>query len=90
MSDKIQMTEEQIDIFITNCVTPDLRPYVKNQAIKHGYIIKSDLQQKVEEAENIWIDFYSAKGTTFTYRDIIEKYYDVIQLLKQSHPEFKR
>ena len=55
-----------------------------------GYIIKSELQQKVEEAETIWIDFYSAKGTTFAYRDIIEKYYDVIQLLKQSHPEFKK
>ena len=98
MNDKIQMTEERSRFknvkdfcdfcFIVFGIMP--KPEEIEAAQLSGYIKKSELQQKVEEAENIWIDFYSAKGTTFTYRDIIEKYYDVIQLLKQSHPEFKK
>ena len=85
MSDKIQMTEEQIDIFITNCVTPDLRPYVKNQAIKHGYIIKSELQQKVEEAEEMYVSYTRDS----MWIELVDKLFEALQLLKQSHPEFK-
>lgn len=85
------MTEEQAEKMMFDCFDFEQGwEKTKSNLRKKGYIIKSDLQQKVEEAETIWIDFYSAKGTTFTYRDVIEKYYDVIQLLKQSHPEFKK
>ena len=93
MSDKIQMTEEQIDIFITNCVTPDLRPYVKNQAIKHGYILKSDLQQKVEEAEEMYEKVASSLPGQLQVSyllEVIDKHKAAIIVMKQSHPEFKK
>ena len=94
MSNRIQLTEEYAREILDECACTETCDFKLDETIsvmkRKGYIKKSELQQKVEEAETIWIDFYSAKGTIFTYRDVIEKYYDVIQLLKQSHPEFKK
>ena len=93
MSDKIQMTEEQYknmsrDIWGA-CTDAEL-----HVAKQKGYIKKSELQQKVEEAEGMYGKWESCiKG--FLDKDlgeykIIEGFYNVIQLLKQSHPEFKK
>ena len=94
MNNRIQLTEKYAREILDECACTETCDFKLDETIsvmkQKGYIIESELQQKVEEAETIWIDFYSAKGTTFTYRDVIEKYYDVIQLLKQSHPEFKK
>ena len=88
----MKITEKEFDYLCDNFfpVDKEMREIIRQQMFDADVILKSELQQKVEEAETIWINFYSAKGTTFTYRDVIEKYYDVIQLLKQSHPEFKK
>ena len=65
-----------------------------NELKEAGHIIKSELQQKVEEAEEMYGKWESCiKG--FLDKDlgeykIIEGFYNVIQLLKQSHPEFKK
>lgn len=53
--------------------------YLVNQANKKGYIRKS----VVEEAEEMYNNYNSAKGCTGTHRDIIEKLYEAIQELKQ-------
>ena len=87
MSDKIQMTEEQYkEIFWST----DGYSYdeMLSRAKAKGYIIKSELQQKVEEAEKMYDYWYSDKETNCEV--IMDAMKIAIQLLKQSHPEFKK
>ena len=98
MNDKIQMTEEQAREILDECACTETCDFKIDETIsvmkQKGYIIKSKLQQKVEEAEEMYGKWESCiKG--FLDKDlgeykIIEGFYNVIQLLKQSHPEFKK
>ena len=57
----------------------------------HGYILKSELQQKVEEAEEKYKAWFKREQLSNEFDCyLITGLYDVIQLLKQSHPEFKK
>ena len=100
MSNRIQMTEEQArELFSHVCIDISDFPkdkntdniFMMNQTIRelkrYGYIIKSELQQKVEEAEQLWQEMKS-NGWNFTPFE--QNMYNIIQLLKQSHPEFKK
>lgn len=64
--------------------------------IKYGYILKSELQQKVEEAEGIINQIgliinncTSDERIVLVWKDA-KTLYEIFQLLKQSHPEFKK
>ena len=98
MTEKIQMTEEQAREIsnLMMCTNPCSKYPNKCEEcginiLKHaGYIIKSELEKLVEEAEEIHKTFYSPNGSKLTHRDIIDKYFEVIQALKKSHPEFSK
>lgn len=99
MSDKIQMTEEQAREIVSiieqdyDVVYIDLGVEKLKQA---GYIKKSELQQKVEEAEELlllkgsYADGLDSLNRIRLLREIAGKCEEAIQLLKQSHPEFKK
>ena len=97
MTNKIQMTEEQARGII-ECIFGTAFEFVENDGIvyiqrlrENGYIIKSELQQKVEEAEDDY-DNYVKNFIDIESDDrneLIEDLYKLVQLLKQSHPEFK-
>lgn len=87
--ERIQMTEEQFIQMYRNCGrgmigSQNYEDWRLNM-IKYGYIRKSELQQKVEEAEQLWQEMKS-NGWNFTPFE--QNMYNIIQLLKQSHPEF--
>lgn len=83
MADKIQMTEEQAGKMMFDCFDFEQGwEKTKSNLRKKGYIIKSELQQKVEEAERMW-----DTKTYWTPLEHIQR--EAIQNLKQSHPEFK-
>ena len=87
MADKIQMTEEQArkffaDIFWDYFDSESETLTALNTAKEKGYIIKSELQQKVEEAKRMW-----DTKTYWTPLEHIQR--EAIELLEQSHPEFK-
>ena len=96
MVNKIQMTEEQARFksvkdfcdfcFIVFGIMP--KPEEIEAAQLSGYIIKSELQQKVEEAERMYDYWYSDKETNCEV--VMDAMKIAIQLLKQSHPEFKK
>ena len=84
MTEKIQMTEEQAreiyQIGTNDTIGCDI--FIYNLKL-YGYIRKSELQQKVEEAEDSFHD------QDVEWQESSIKLFEVIQLLKQSHPEFK-
>ena len=61
---------------------------------KYGYIRKSELQQKVEEAEESWehyrINCLSPDFESDDRDEIIIELHQAFIALKQSHPEFKK
>lgn len=104
MSDKIQMTEEQARELFRKTIIPDHDPDRERSFIynckSEGYIRKSELQQKVEEAERMYYNFSDYKYFGGQYKrqnddwqkyacDLTKNLFELIQLLKQSHPEFK-
>lgn len=90
MSDKIQMTEEQADILLDDMGIKDstYREHHKEMLRDSGYIIKSELQQKVEEWELIIHD--SRIDYSGEYRRNIMLANEIIELFKKDHPEFKK
>lgn len=96
MTDKIQMAEEHARFknvkdfcdfcFIVFGIMP--KPEEIEVAQLSGYILKSELHQKVEEWDLIIHD--SKIDYSGEYRRNIMFANDIIQLLKQSHPEFKK
>lgn len=98
MCNRMQLTEEYAREILDECACTETCDFKLDETIsvmkQKGYIIKSKLQQKVEEAEEMYGKWESCiKG--FLDKDlgeykIIEGFYNVIQLLKQSHPEFKK
>jgi ABC-type multidrug transport system ATPase subunit len=82
MSDKIQMTEEQAREFCDDIGFSDKGTVIYLMK-KRGYIRKSELQQKVEEAKRMW-----DTKTYWTPLEHIQR--EAIELLEQSHPEFKK
>ena len=93
MSNKIQMTEEQARRMIDECVCTnysDLRMNATIKAMKEkGYIIKPEIEQKIEEVENEFNKFkeyyiiYDKTGT-HVYNElklIIDNQHNLIQLL---------
>lgn len=96
MTEKIQMTEEQAWKLLdeTYCYSNNRELGVEKtlDAMKReGYICKSELQQKVEEAEEMYRQWQTlAHDDTLDINfQLIIKFQNVVQLLKQSHPEFK-
>ena len=92
MSDKIQMTEEQAREILDECACTETCDFKLDETIsvmkQRGYIIKSDLQQKVEEAEAMYNYWYSDKETNCEI--VMDAMKIAIEALKQSHPEFKK
>lgn len=97
MSDKIQHTEGEwrkiIRVIHGDCQEDDHdEEHYLNNLKKSGYIVKSELQQKVEEAEN-FIDQKIEVIKTGIYPIItniqLREIKELIQLLKKDHPEFK-
>ena len=99
MGDKIQMTEKQARFksvkdfcdfcFIVFGIMP--KPEEIEAAQLSGYIIKSELQQKVEEAEEKYKEWFKKEQLSNEFDCyLITNLYDTVQLLKQSHPEFKK
>lgn len=89
MADKIQMTEEQAKQMYLECgdMGNGWKLFVERMK-ESGYIIKSELQQKVGEAERMYDYWYSDKETNCEV--VMDAMKIAIQLLKQSHPEFKK
>lgn len=93
MSDKIQMTEEQARFksvkdfcdfcFIVFGIMP--KPEEIEAAQLSGYIKKSELQQKVEKAEEMYLKIQSERE----FNDLEVVLIRAFRELKQSHPEFK-
>lgn len=91
MSDKIQMTEEQAKQMYLECgdMGNGCKLFVERMK-ESGYIIKSELQQKVEEAEEKYKEWFKKEQLSNEFDCyLITNLYDTVQLLKQSHPEFK-
>ena len=89
MSDKIQMTEEQArEIVVVIEQDYDVSYISKGiEKLKQaGYIIKSELQQKVEEAERMYLKILSEREINDFEVVLIKAFRE----LKQSHPEFKK
>lgn len=87
MADKIQFeNEEQFEEAIA-LIMGKYSGYsiteLKNNARKHGYFKKSLLQQKVEEAEKIWVNFC----VNDLQDDLHCIQHDIIQLFKEKYPE---
>jgi undecaprenyl pyrophosphate synthase len=93
MSGKIQMTEEQAREFCDDIGFSDKGTVIYLMK-KRGYIRKSELQQKVEEAEKYFTEWKNYRiGEIITYggeAELVNFIYETMQLLKQSHPEFKK
>lgn len=102
-NDKIQMTEEQarhgfrriIPFGFVKTLDEEMffESFITNMK-NAGYIIKSELQQKVEEAEEMYHDKIKERNnfeyaSKYSISQIVDKQNEAIQLLKQSHPEFK-
>lgn len=104
MTDKIQMTEKQARFknvkdfcdfcFIVFGIMP--KPEEIEAAQLSGYILKSDLQKKVEEAEEVINQIGSIiknckheERICLVWKDS-KKLFEAFNLLKQSHPEFKK
>ena len=100
MAEKIQFTEEQADYFISYTILPlfkieeitsELKNRIKNIMVKNGYIRKSLLQQKVEEAEDYYRIFkqkdYNIEQEYNFMREALISCHEVIQLFKEKHPE---
>ena len=91
MNNKIQMTEEQarkffMDIF-SDCFDREAETdHVLKITKEKGYIIKSELQQKVEEAERMYLKIQSERE----FNDLEVVLIRAFRELKQSHPEFKK
>ena len=93
MTEKIQHTKKEWVKIIEDL---NWNPDVILELEEKGYIIKSELQQKVEEAE--WIinqigliinNCTSNERIVLVWKDA-KTLYEIFQLLKQSHPEFKK
>ena len=88
MNRRIQLTEEYAREILDECACTETCDFKLDETIsvmkQKGYILKSDLQQKVEEAE---VAFNMKCGYI---DDLHRELFEVIQLLKQSHPEFKK
>ena len=66
MSDKIQMTEEQSEKMMFDCFDFEQGwEKTKSNLHKKGYIIKSELQRKVEEAEEMYRIYSEEPATEF-------------------------
>ena len=91
MSNKIQMTEDQAREILDECACTETCDFKLDETIsvmkQKGYILKSELQQKVERVEASLKDYVD--GHSVDILDTFKASIDVIQLLKQSHPEFK-
>ena len=98
MNNRIQLTEEYAREILDECACTETCDFKLDETIsvmkQKGYIIKSELQQKVEEAEKYYAEWRNYRiGEKITYggeAELVNFYYDTIQLLKQSHPEFKK
>lgn len=108
-SEKIQMTEEQFKKMIKDCypinIDFNLIESMTREAKQKDYIIKSELQTLVEEADNIYVSFQKYKYTSdqnilstddknlawvHNACKVMSKQYETIEKLKESHPEFKK
>lgn len=97
-----QMTEEQADKLIVNVfltffdiseISSDLKNRIKQKMRKEGFIIKSELQTLVEEAEEMWKGYSDRTNKTEPrqiFCNLIEKQSETIQALKKDHPEFNK
>ena len=92
MTEKIQMTEEQAREFCDDIGFSDKETVIYLMK-KRGYIRKSELQQKVEEAEEAWehyrINCLSPDFESDDRDEVIMELHQAFIALKQSHPEFK-
>ena len=95
MSDKIQLTEEYAREILDECACTEACDFKIDETIsvmkRKGYILKSELQQKVEEAEEKYKEWFKKEQLSNEFDCyLITNLYDTVQLLKQSHPEFKK
>ena len=91
MNNKIQMTEEQArefikPIFLNYSFYESNMESAINELKESGHIIKSELQQKVEEAERMYFKIQSERE----FNDLEVVLIRAFRELKQSHPEFKK
>ena len=104
MTEKIQMTEEQAREIsnLMMCTSPCSKYPNKCEEcginiLKHaGYIIKSELEKLVEEAEEMYNNRKNIEDKNEYdywiewYRKLASKQNETIQALKKSHPEFNK
>ena len=97
MSDRIQLTEEYARKILDECACTETCDFKLDETIsvmkQKGYIIKSELQQKVEEAEEMYEKVASSLPGQLQVSyllEVIDKHKAAIIVMKQSHPEFKR
>lgn len=94
----MQLTEEYAREILDECACTETCDFKLNETIsvmkRKGYILKSELQQKVEEAEDYYRIFkqkdYNMEQEYAFMREALISCYESLQLLKQSHPEFKK
>ena len=92
MNNRMQLTEEYAREILDECACTETCDFKLDETIsvmkQKGYIIKSKLQQKVEEAEAMYNYWYSDKETNCEI--VMDAIKIAIEALKQSHPEFKK
>ena len=99
MNNRIQLTEEQARE-IVSIIEQDYDVIYIDEGVEKlkqaGYILKSELQQKVEEAEEVINQIGSIiknckheERICLVWKDS-KKLFEAFNLLKQSHPEFKK
>jgi hypothetical protein len=93
MTEKIQMTEKQANEIYYGCVLERSITSKKcfiNGLKELGYICKSELEQLVDEAEDMYKLFKTECIDGKDMIELTEKQNMVIQALKKDHPEFKK
>ncbi len=86
MSDKIQMTEEQVRDMLKKvyCISDDAESVIEsmlNNMERSGYIIKSEIEQKIEEASDDYT-FFKNNNESINRDVFIDELWEIIQLLK--------
>ena len=90
MNNRIQLTEEYAREILDECACTETCDFKIDETIsvmkRKGYILKSELQQKVEEAERMYLKILSEREINDFEVVLIKAFRE----LKQSHPEFKK
>lgn len=78
MSDKMQMTDKEFDYLCDNFfpVDREMREIIRQQMLDADVIIKSEIEQKIEEVEEMY------KDESCDFSTLVRKLHETIQLLK--------